>query len=72
MTETNEDDMVPLHINVPRHLKDEIRVHIPKGTLSHIVRNFLKIYIAKLKKGDVDPVIGAIKALLPEEDKDAS
>jgi len=65
----NEDDMVPIHINVPRYMKDEIRKFIPKGTLSHIVRNFLRIYIVKMKKGEVDPVAGAVQALLPKEGK---
>ena len=72
MIDEHDDDMVPIHISVPKHMKDEIREHVPKGTLSHLVRNFLRIYIHKKKqdKAEESPIDLAIRALMPEEGKD--
>ena len=66
----HEDEMVPIHINIPKHMKNDLQKYIPKGTLSHLVRNFLRQYMFKMKNSKDNPMDGIVKSLTEKGEND--
>lgn len=67
----HDDEMVPIHINIPKYMKDDLQKCVPKGTLSHLVRNFLRQYMFKMSKDKENPVDEIVKSLTEnKEEKD--
>ncbi len=63
MTSDRDDELVPIHVMVPRSLKDAVNKVVPKGMLSHLIRNFLRMWLEKIKKnkGGIEDVIEDLK-----------